>query len=228
MPLPIIQVSLYPNVPLLLGVPQLVRSILFPPTPLPVLNPVTQDVLVAANTAAPQWGIFTANLQRQVVTPDNVYAFDNRNEWRVSDYPVQTGSFASYNKVVIPYDVTVRLTKGGSLSDRKVFLDQIAAIAGDTNLYTVLTPERSYSNVNVTRYETIRRSGEGAYFLEVDVFLRNIIQVTAQYSNTATNTSNAQNASALPPVNQGNVQPSNAPPAAATSQAAGAISKTVQ
>lgn len=209
MPLPIIPVPQFPNVAALPGVPQLVRTIAAYYADLKVTRGVqaAQSALWQASKLAPTWGIFNAAGVR-VVTPDNVLNFDNRNEWRVSDFPVQKGAFASYNKVLLPPETAVRLTKGGSLSDRKKFLQQIAAIAGDTNLYTILTPETPYVNVNVLRYEVTRRGAEGAYYLsEVDVFFRAVVQVTALYSNTSANTSNAQQPAAQPATNQGLLQP---------------------
>lgn len=216
MPLPNIPVALFPDVPQLPGVPQLVRSLLFPPTPLPDIGTQAASGLWASSGQLPTWGVFD-QAGVQVLTPDNVLSLNNRNEWRIPDFPVQDGSFASYNKIIIPFETSLRFTKGGSQSDRTEFLDQIKAIAGDTNLYTILTPEVSYLDCNIIRYEVTRRGAEGAFFLtEVDVFFRQILQVAAQYSTSAANTSNAQNPAAVPPVNAGNVQEQDAPPVAVT------------
>lgn len=141
-----------------------------------------------------------------VVMPDNIVEFGYRNEWNVSDYPVQDGSFASYNKVNNPFEVTLRMTKGGSVSDRQDFLEQIDAIAGTLDLYQIVTPEKTYENCNVIRYEVSRRGVKGAYFLEeVDLVVREIRTVDAQYTTTAVNTANAKDASAVGVTNQGTV-----------------------
>jgi hypothetical protein len=227
MPSVIISVPPFPNVPQLTGVPQLIRSNEFPASPLPTIGTETQAPLWAASQGAPTWGVFDANLNR-VVTPDSVLNFDNRNEWQIPDFPVQAGSFTTYNKVVKPYEISLRMTKGGSLSDRTAFINQIKTIAGDTNLYTILTPEISYVGVNITRYEITRRGAEGAFFLaEVDIFFRQVLQTPALYSTTSANTTNAQNPAAVPAVNNGNVQPSSAVPAVAQQVAANAISATL-
>lgn len=217
MPLPIIPVSPFPNVPQLPGVPQLVRSLLFPPTPAPQLGQTASTALWVASQHLPVWGVFdSAGIQ--VLNPDNIIAFDNRNEWRIPDYPIQAGSFASYNKVIIPSENSLRFTKGGSQADRASFLRQIADIAGDLNLYTIRTPEVTYASVNVMRYEVTRRGSGGAYYLtEVDVYFRQINQVAAQYSTTTT--ANAQNPAAKPAVNQGQVQPQTNVPAAVVAAA---------
>jgi hypothetical protein len=209
MTLPIIVVPLYPNVPNLPGVPQLLRNPLFPASPAPTLGtPAAQDSLWQASQMQAAWGIYDSTGTTLVVTPDSVLDFDNRNEWRVSNFPIQAGGFASYNKVTVPFEVSVRMSKGGSVSDRTAFLNQIKAIASDTNLYTILTPEQTYQNCNITRYEVSRRGASGAFFLtEVDVFFVQIIQVTAQYSNASQLTQNAQNPASVSYLSQGAVQP---------------------
>ena len=196
----------FPNVPNLPGVPQVARL-------LGAVNAPVNTILEAANTvlglltSAPVWGIYDQN-NNKVVSPDSFADFSNRNEWNVVSFPVQAGSFASYNKVVVPFEISLRMRKGGTLSERTDFINQIAAIAADTNLYTVVTPEIAYENVNVTRYEVTRRGAGGAYYLaEVDIFLVQILQVTPQYTNTSLATQNAQDPSALPAGNQGNLPP---------------------
>lgn len=217
MPSVIIVVPPFPNVPQMPGVPQLVRSFSAPASLPPSLGTQAQSSLWAA-TKASTWGVFDSS-GNKVLDPDSVLDFDDRNEWRMSDYTVQanannTGTgFGTFNKVTLPPENSLRFSKGGSLSDRTDFLNQIEAIAGDTNFYTIITPERSYVNRNITRYEVTRRGASGAYFLcEVDVFFRKIPVAQAVYSSTGANTANAQNAAALPPTNQGNVQATPATP----------------
>jgi hypothetical protein len=206
MPSVFVTKSRFPNVPFISGVPQLVRSALFQPSNQISLGHQAQSGLWASAQVAPSWGVYDSN-GNKILNPDNIYAFSDRSEWRESDYPVQRGAYGSYNKVIVPPDQTLRMTKGGSLSQRTAFLKSIRNIAGDTKTYTIISPEESYFNVNVMRVELIRRSSEGAFFLEVDVYFKTIVEQNAQYSTTAANTANASNPPALPPVNQGNVQP---------------------
>lgn len=196
----------FPQIPALPGVPQLARSVLFPPPPTPTLgNNAPAGTLWRAGQSGPTWGVFLKS--KLVLQPDSIVDFDNRNEWRVSDFPVQAGAFASYNKVTVPFEISVKMTKGGTQAQRSAFLDQLDTIAGDLNLYTILTPERSYLNVNITRYELARRGVGGAFwFNDVEVFFRQIRTVAAQYTTTAAAMQNAQNADAQPPTNTGVIQ----------------------
>jgi hypothetical protein len=204
MPLP----GYFPNVPDLPGVPQIPRSPLAAvQAVLSIGLPADPGTLPNSSQAASFWGVFDSN-NNQVITPDSIIDFNNRNEWNVVSSTVEQGSFASYNKVVVPFELSVRMSKGGSVANRTTFLQQIAAIAGDTNLYTVQTPEWTYTDVNITRYEVSRRGASGAYFLaEVDIFFVQILEVTPVYTNTSLSTQDAQDPSAEPVTNQGNVNP---------------------
>lgn len=219
----------FPNVPKLPGVPQLPRSPLSPASALPVLSlGLAIGALWKSVFSKTGWAIYKSNptqvqdagtngadldtvtvtaKRKPVIEPDSFGEFTYRNEWSVSDFPVQEGEFATYNKVANAYEVMVRLYKGGSKEDRKKFLDSIDAIQGTLDLYDIVTPERSYIGVNVIRYEVARRGPRGAYFLtEVDLYFREIRQVTATYTTTAVVTQNAQNPSAAPVSNNGIVQ----------------------
>ena len=205
----VIQVAPFPDVPVLPGVPQLARSLLFPPSPGPTLGQnAAPQLLFQAVKQKPVWGVFDANGNR-VIDADSVRTFDFRQEHRISDYPVQQGQFASYNKVIVPYDVSVRLVKGGTVNDRTNFLNQCAAVEAAVGTYTVLTPEQSYTNVTGVRMEVGRHEVRGAFFVEVELFLRYVNETQAQYTTTGdqtTSTVNAQDPTAQPAVNQGYVQ----------------------
>jgi hypothetical protein len=226
MPSVFIPVSPFPNVPQLPGVPQLVRSGLIEAQSVLDTGLLIGQVIRFAIAQAPVWGIFNQN-NVKVINPDSIFSLNARAEWRKSNYPQQLGAFVSYNKVPVPGVPTVRMNKGGSLSDRKTFLKQIRAIAGDTNLYNIITPEETFVNVNVSKVEYTRRSSEGAYFLEVDIMFEAVNQQNAQYSSTAANTANAVNPTALPTVNGGNVQavPLTSAQSSTSAQAAAAIAQ---
>lgn len=215
MPFPNIIVPEFPNVPFLPGVPQLLRSAtVLPPVSPPVLPPAQNGVLWQAAQSEPIWGVFDSN-NNPVLTPDSILDFSNRQDYRVSDFPVQQGQFASYNKVRLPFDIAVKMTSGGTVDDRTLFLSQVDAVAASTELYMVVTPEKTYLDVNATHFEVTRRGRDGAYFLDdVEMHFRQIVQVTAQYSTVTTQpTENAKNPAAVPAVNGGQVQPQKPAPA---------------
>lgn len=224
--MPFIPKPQFPNVPKLPGVPQVLRSAQFPPAPSPVVGAaVAIGRLWQSLFSQPVWAIYkqpeptetsedgvetvTVTAERQpVVVPDSFLEFGYRTEFDVSDYRVQRGSFASYNKVANPFETFIRMAKGGSQQERKRFLESIDAIVGTLDLYDIVTPEKTYIGVNVLRHEVVRRGRQGAFFLtEVDLYFREIREVTAMYSSTALLTGNALQPSAQPVANVGTVQP---------------------
>jgi hypothetical protein len=225
----------FPNVPQLPGVPQLVRASTAVQTAiLPVVNAgIAAARLVAALTSKPKWMIKRSKSAEApvvvepeieedgvlpeavvtapaapLITPDSFLRIGFNNEWDLPSAPLQGGSFATYNKVNNPFDVILRIVKGGSVEDRTRFLDDLATLGNSLQLVDIVTPERTYLNCNITSVQLVREGGEGAYFFaEVDVSFREIRQVEAQYSTAGQTTATAKNPAALPAVNQGTVQP---------------------
>lgn len=205
MPNPIIPLPRFPQVAQLPGVPQLVRA-----------NQAVNTVQLAVGAiqkffGSPSkklvWGVFDQD-GNAVIKPDSYQGFENQNRWRIAQFPIQDGDFQSYNKVIIPRSVTLKLTQGGTLQQRTTLLAALQAIGGDTNLYNIIVPEGTYLNFNCEGY-TIRRMGrEGAYFFaDLDVHFTNIKQATSVYSSTTANTANAANPAATPVQNLGTVLP---------------------
>lgn len=231
----------FPNVPKMPGVPQVARSNLFPAAPAPIIGlGLALGKLWQSIFAQPQWGIYKANPQQAeevdgvetvdvvaqrvaVVKPDSFGEFGYRAEWAIPDFPIEDGAFANYDKVVQPYEIMVRMIKGGTKEARKKFLDSIEEIAKSLDLFDIVTPERTYLNVNITRFEVTRRGPRGAYLLaEVDLYFREIRTVTASYSTTAVVTENARNPSARAVTNTGVVQAKTVAPSAAANLNIGA------
>ncbi|HEY0120657.1 MAG TPA: hypothetical protein VGC14_02660 [Rhizobium sp.] len=194
------------TVPNVAGVP----SVLFASSTSTVLSLLTSDaasIFSGASQAQP-WGIYLGG--SPVVLADNVVSFDFRQQWAISDFPVEKGAFASYNKVQIPIDARFRFTAGGSTANREAFLASIAAIAGDLNLYTVVTPTAIYASVNITHYDYSQTATNGVGLLTVDVWTEEVRETGAQAM------SSTQSPTAASQVNGGTVQTS----AATSAQAA--------
>lgn len=192
----------FPNVPIAPGVPVLPRD--------PFAAAVSIALLTADAVASfffnvgPQWGVFLDGFP--VVAAQSVVSMEYRQDWIISDYPLEQGAFESYDKVNTPFLARVRFASGGDIATRQALLLSIEAIAGDTNLYDVVTPERVYTSVNVGHYD-YRRAAQNVGLLEVDVWLVQV-NVTA-----VTLFSNTQSASGANPVDGGGVQTTPATPA---------------
>jgi hypothetical protein len=184
------------------------------------------NILGSALQQTPQWGIFdsdgnqlginatsslTSALTSQITgatTPTlSTLSFEFTRETRISEFPVEEGGFANYNKVQTPGNPVVTLALSGSESDRTKFLTAMNAACISTDLFTVVTPEIVYANYSVERYRYARRASAGATLLIVEVSLKEIRQVTATFAKVPSPIVNPQNTAATPQVNSGMTQP---------------------
>ena len=90
----------FPNVPNLPGVPQIIRQLGITIPPFIPGIPILGNVLAQASQSFNVWGVFSqpqssAQSPEQVVNPDSIREFSTRSEWRISNFPVQQGSFTN-------------------------------------------------------------------------------------------------------------------------------------
>lgn len=178
--MPLIQ---FPNVPQVAGVPSLVRSVVSSVVSV-VGGLLSGDAFnLPRDTVAPVWGLFGAS-GAEVFQADTVLAFGIQNQTRVSDFPIENGAFTSYNKTGSPFEIRIRMVKGGSESERSAFIDTFEVELQSTNLYTVVTPEATYSNATLEAYDYRRETRNGAGCVIVDLSLREIrLTAVAQFTS---------------------------------------------
>jgi len=176
-----VSASLYPNVPNLPGVPTLLR-LASASIPLPILS--LADGLGLQSFLTPvRWGIFQG--KAPVLTVDTVLEMGMARDFSISDFPVEQGGFATYNKVARPYEARVRVAVSGNDGARTAFLSALDSIVADLNLYSVVTPEYVYANANVTHYDYRRERRSGVTLLQVEIWLEEVRQVaTASFAST--------------------------------------------
>lgn len=115
----------------------------------------------------------------------SVVDFEYKQDWTVSDYPVEEGGFQSYDKVQLPFDVKMRIAAGGSASNRQALLGAVEGIANSITLYDVYTPEQAYIGCNVTHFDYKRTSNNGAGMIVIDIWLVEVrVTATAAFQNT--------------------------------------------
>lgn len=110
------------------------------------------------NPPLPVYAIVDSESLVPLTVPDSWGEFTPRYESQVSDYPVETGAFAVFNKVRRPVGVTVTLIKTGSDVARFTWLAAIeqAEAQNPTQLYTLISPQSVYVDYTLTgmSYET--------------------------------------------------------------------------
>lgn len=181
----------FPIVPIAPGVPQVLRNLtnsFIPPSPL-----FQSDFAPDFANDRPVWGIYKGG--DIAVEADSVQTFGYRNDWDISDYPLEEGAFETYNKVPSPFDVRIRLASGSREQDRETFLNQLTAVAGKIDLYDVVTPERTYTSVNVAHIDLHRSNSNGVGMIMADVWLVEVrVKAKASFSKVESPTSSdAQN-----------------------------------
>lgn len=214
---------LYPNVPIAVGVPPVSR--LFDVASRAAIQAIDAGSLLSSVSAllgsftdgGPQWGIFDDGGQ-PVIDAEVVSCMNLRKDFRIADFPIEDGEFASYNKVRTPFDAPVTFVQAGTTDDRGGFLQQVDSICESLDLFTVVTPEFSYDSANIIGYEYRRSVQNGASMLTVEVFCREVRLVQpGQFSQTKT-TDQAQDTAAQPAQDQGTV--STSPPTSSQSVSA--------
>lgn len=174
--------ALYPNVPLAIaGVPAVLRRA-------GALADAQEQIATAQRDVGnpARWGIFTT-AGVIALEADNVVSVEHNAEYQIAGYPVEGGSFESYDKVATPFGIRIALTKGGTVEERGQFLIAAQALLESFDTYDVVTPERVYLNVNATRIARTVNSSNGAGLASVEMVFQEVrTAAKAAYSRTDT------------------------------------------
>jgi hypothetical protein len=149
-------------------------------------NPITlllEDVASAIfGILSPQWGIFLDGAP--VLTYDTQLTFGYSQDWKISTYPVEQGSFQTYNKVQMPSEIRCRFSAGASAINRQAMLQSIDQVMNTIDLYDVVTPEVVYLQYNFGHRE-YDRDAANVGLVSIDIFLTEVLETaTAQFQNT--------------------------------------------
>ena len=212
----------YPDVPNYPGVPSIPRTSAGSPS---INISMTSNQPLLISSQEPVWGIFSATDNSPLFTPSedgtlSTYSFDYSRKSSVSTFPVETGSFVSYDKIWTPANPIVTLAFSGSISDKSSLLDALETACLGTSLWNVFTPDTEYDGYTIARYSYRRMSNKGATMLLIDVMLEEVKQVTLSYANTPGSVTPT-----FSPVTPGkkNVTPTPQSPAAAPTKSSGQI-----
>lgn len=214
----------YPNVPNAPGVPDVPR--MSPGSPVLKITLLPNDVSAGTITQDTLWGIFSSFTGEALFTPFeggtlSTYSFDYSRQTTIATFPVEEGSFATYDKVWNPANPVVTLAFSGSEIEKAGLLSNLEKACQNTSLWDVHTPEYSYEGYTIERYSYRRMATKGATMLLIDVSLKEVKPVAVSYANasspnvpspsspsSASVTPAPQSPSATPPVSSGQVQTS--------------------
>jgi hypothetical protein len=177
----------YPDVPSYPGVPPIPRTSAGSPA-INISLSTGQSVSTPSASQEPIWGIFSAVDNSPLFTPSegstlSTYSFDYSRQTTVATFPVESGSFVSYDKVWSPANPIVTLAFSGSEVDKWNLLANLDVACDTPTLWNVLTPDAEYDNYTIDRYSYRRMATAGASMLLIDVSLKEVLQVTLSYSS---------------------------------------------
>ena len=164
-----------PGVPALLGGTSLATA---PNTLASITGSISlSDISGLGAALGSQWGFFENG--SAIIQADTVLSVDYREEYVISDHPVERGGFESFNKVKRPYDIRFRFAAGQTRDNRKALLDSIASVVGTMRLFTASMPEAVYQNVCLEHQDFHRTTEQGVGLLVVDVWGWQIVVANA-------------------------------------------------
>ena len=132
-----------------------------------------------------KWGVYKAGTTELAMDIRSVLELDISCQSQVSDYPIETASFVSYNKIRLPNEYTVRITNDGSKDDRAKLIKWLGDNTSDTSIFDIICPEGRLSSVTLSSFRITRNSDSGASMLAVDCYFRQVRFLPAKYSEKA-------------------------------------------
>ena len=117
------------------------------------------------------------------LTISSFLSCDIRNDSQVVSGNVEEGSFAAYNKVFQPVEISVSVGIQGTDSELQEALNKIDSLKNGLELVSIVTPNSEYKNMNCVSYSYSRKRENGLGALWVDLEFQEIRQVKATYTN---------------------------------------------
>ena len=167
----------------------------------PTLLSAAEGAIMDLISASPTWGVFQPGSNTPAVVVDSVIEAAASRESPVSEYRLETGSFASYNKVQKSFAAPLVLAKGGTEAERTAFLIWLKNAVNTTTLFDVRWPEGAWSSATLEAYRISRHSHSGVTVIYAECIFKEVRQVPALYYNSSqpsTDTTNAASAGDLP------------------------------
>lgn len=129
-----------------------------------------------------QWTILDES-QEKAFGFDTFQSLNYKQENKVTQNPVEQGSFVDYNVVETPAEIACVISKHGFAPDLSAFVDALEQYVKSTDLLTVETPEKEYANMKMTKFSYNRSAENGTDVIYAECAFTEIREVTSQYTN---------------------------------------------
>lgn len=134
----------------------------------------------------PEWGIFASGSGAPLLLADSVYSVEYSRDYQISDFPQEAGAFASYNKVQVPFQAKVSFLANRL---RYNFFATVEQATASLDLVTVVMPEFTYPNANITHYGFRRTARNGKTLVMFEVWCEEVrILASSKLSGSNTGT----------------------------------------
>lgn len=129
------------------------------------------------------WAVVDAESGQPIVTFTSFLSMEYKSQTKVPDQPTEEGGFFTYNKVATPEEVYVTLAMQGTDDVLSRAIVDIKAYEQAAKLVNVETPTVIVTSQTVAGMNFSRRTEDGLGLLIVELELREVRVVKAQYAN---------------------------------------------
>ena len=131
-----------------------------------------------------KWGIFEPGKEDGPVMVDSIVEMGINGSAETSSYPIESGSFTSYNKVRNPSMLMLRVTKEGRASTRSYITDWLQENLNLPTQWDIVMPEKRYSGYTLVEYRILRGASSGAGMIVADLMMQEVRETQVVYSNS--------------------------------------------
>jgi hypothetical protein len=156
------------------------------------------------------WGVYYASSNLQALDIDTCVEVKFGQTAKISSAPQEIGAFSSYNVVLEPHQPKVKVAVGGQVRMRAL-MNSLQNLIGTTTLFNVVTPEITYFDVAISKYDYARTQKQGKNLLVAEITFTHIVQVAPAYSKTKIPAAKAKNPKSADKSVGGQVQSAPAP-----------------
>lgn len=153
-------------------------------------------------TLEPTWGIYeSGSSTTMAVEIDSVQEASVSEEADVPTYRLQTGSFASYNKVSESTAISLRISKGGTDTEREAFVSWLQKNVRQATVFDILTADKVFLNQTLIDYKYDRTAEDGMDMVVADCRFVEVREAPEQYYDAQqgqASTQNSPDADAVP------------------------------
>lgn len=174
----------FPDIPPVAGVPPLVRTLAASLLTRTGVGFLLDKFGISSSFLAPVWGLFNSS-GAPVFDVETIVSFAIQNSSKTSDFPIEGGSFNTYNKTGSPFEARMRVRQASNQAAREALTTALDAALKSLDTYDIVTPDGVYHNATLTGYDYRRESHEGSSAIIADLVLEEVREgAVAQYATS--------------------------------------------